>query len=111
MGAGQGLLIHGALANPTCWRSGQSPDKSRVNQNRKLAELADNNRHILRCWHEWEFDGAQRRIILCLETALELRPGSDGFDARLLDELVGQATDMMQACASPIDSIRIVPER
>jgi hypothetical protein len=56
--------------------------------------------HIVRCWHEWEFDGPDRRIILCLETELELEArrlgladrGSDGFNA-----------------LSPINSIRIVP--
>jgi hypothetical protein len=42
---------------------------------------------------------------------LELRPGCEGFDARRLDELVEEATNMMRASASPIDSIRIVPER
>jgi hypothetical protein len=66
---------------------------------------------VLRCWHEWQFDGSQRRIILCVETDLELRPGCDGFDASRLDELVEEATNMMRASASPIDSFRIVPER
>jgi len=65
----------------------------------------------VRCWHEWELDGTERHIVLCIETALELRPGSDGFDARLLDELIDEATDMMRACSSPIDTIRIIPER
>ena len=65
----------------------------------------------LRCWHEWEIDGGERRIILCVETALELRPGYEGFDLHRLDELIAKATDIMRASASPIDSIRIVPER
>lgn len=82
-----------------------------LNQNRELTERPDNDGLILRYWHEWEFDGAERRIILCLETALELRPGSQGFDSRLLDELVAEATNLMRASASPIDSIRIVPRR
>jgi hypothetical protein len=84
---------------------------TRVNQDRNLAERPDNDRHILRCWHEWEFDERERRIILCVETALELRPGSEGFDSRRLDELIEEATQMMRTSASPIDSIRIVPER
>jgi hypothetical protein len=63
----------------------------------------------VRCWHEWEFDGSDRRIILCLETTLELRPGAEGFDPLLLDELVSEATDLMRASVSPINSIRIVP--
>ena len=65
--------------------------------------------HIVRCWHEWEFDGSDRRIILCLETVLELRPGAEGFDPFLLDELMAEATDLMRANVSPINSIRIVP--
>jgi hypothetical protein len=77
----------------------------RVNQERILAEQADNDRHVLR------FDGRERRIILCVETALELRPGWEGFDPRQLEELLAEATDMMRSSASPIDSIRIIPER
>ena len=65
--------------------------------------------HVVRCWHEWEFDGSDRRIILCLETKLELRPGAEGFDPLLLDELIAEATDLMRASVSPINSIRIVP--
>jgi hypothetical protein len=76
-----------------------------------VAERPDNDRHILRSWHEWEFDGRDRRIILCVETALELRPGCEGFDAKQLDQLVEEATSIMRASPSPIDSIRIVPER
>ena len=82
-----------------------------MTKDRRLAELPDSDRHVLRCWHESQFDGSQRRIILCVETDLELRPGCEGFDARRLDELVQEATNMMRASASPIDSIRIVPER
>jgi hypothetical protein len=82
-----------------------------MNEPRNPTERTDNHRHILRYWHEWEFDERERRIILCVETALELRPGSEGFDAKRLDELVEEATQMMRASASPIDSIRIVPQR
>jgi hypothetical protein len=82
-----------------------------MNPDRIRAERPDNDRRALRCWHEWEFDGAERRIILCVETALELRPGCEGFDPGLLDQLVAEATDMMRSSASPINSIRIVPER
>jgi hypothetical protein len=70
---------------------------------------ASQTRHIVRCWHEWEFDGSDRRVILCLETTLELRPGAEGFDPMLLDELIAEATDLMRASFSPINSIRIVP--
>jgi hypothetical protein len=44
-----------------------------------------------------------------LETTLELRPGAEGFDPMLLDELIAEATDLMRASFSPINSIRIVP--
>ena len=81
-----------------------------MNQDRNVVERPGNDRHALRCWHEWEFDGSERRIILCVETGLELRPGCEGFDSRQLDELIDEATDIMRASASPIDSIRIVPE-
>ena len=74
-------------------------------------QRSNNGGHILRCWHEWEFDGSERRIILCVETALELRPGSEGFDSSLLDALIEKATNMMHASASPINSMRIIPRR
>ena len=80
-----------------------------MSKDRDLDWRSSSDRHVSRCWHEWEFDGAERRIILCVETALELRPGSEGFDSALLDELIAEATDMMRASASPINSIRIVP--
>jgi hypothetical protein len=80
-----------------------------MTQDRVIAEPPNFDGHVLRCWHEWQFDGSQRRIILCVETDLELQPGCEGFDARRLDELVEEATNMMRASASPIDSI--VPER
>ena len=70
---------------------------------------ADNDRRVLRCWHEWEIDGRQRRIILCVETALELRPGHPGFDSQQLDELITHANELMRGSASPINAIRIVP--
>jgi hypothetical protein len=91
--------------------SGRLLGGSSMNQLRNSAERADNDRHILRYWHEWEFEEGERRIILCVETALELRPGSEGFDARQLDDLAVEATQLMRASASPIDSMRIVPER
>ena len=82
-----------------------------MNHDCKLTEAQSIGSHILRCWHEWELDGSERHIVLCLETDLELRPGTDGFNAKLLDELVSEATDMMHSCSSPIDTLRIVPER
>jgi hypothetical protein len=70
---------------------------------------ADNDCCVLRSWHEWEIREGERRIILCVETALELRSGYPGFDVRALEELVGNATDLMRTSASPIDALRIVP--
>jgi hypothetical protein len=70
---------------------------------------ADNDRPVLRSWHEWEIRGGERQIILCVETALELRPGYPGFDPGALEALVGNATDLMRTSASPIDALRIIP--
>jgi hypothetical protein len=72
---------------------------------------ADNDRSHLRTWHEWEVDGGVRRVILCVESALELRPGFAGFDPTKLETLISDATDMMRTSGSPIDAIRIVPGR
>ena len=70
---------------------------------------ADNDRTTLSSWHEWEVRDGERRIILCVATPLELRPGFPGFDSLRLEELIRDATDMMRTSASPIDAIRIVP--
>ena len=84
----------------------ESPKREQVPLN-----TTNTAQHITRCWHEWEIDGSERRITLCVETALELRPGSEGFNAGLLDELVREAAIMMHACSSPIDTVRIIPQR
>jgi hypothetical protein len=70
----------------------------------------DNDRQVSRCWQEWDISGQERRVVLCVETALEMRPGFAGFDPAKLDMLVHEATELMHASASPIDSIRIVPQ-
>ena len=72
---------------------------------------ADNDRRALRSWHEWEFKDGQRRTVLCVETALEMRSGEPGFDGDQLSLLIQDAMDMMRASPSPIDAVRIVPER
>jgi hypothetical protein len=82
-----------------------------MNENLSRATSADNDRSTLRTWHEWEIEDGKRRIILCVETALELRPGFEGFDPHRLEALIGDATDMMRTSASPIDAMRIVPIR
>ena len=65
----------------------------------------------LRTWHEWEFRDGDRRTILCVETALEMRSGEPGFDPEKLSMLIHEAMAMMRASPSPIDAVRIVPER
>jgi hypothetical protein len=82
-----------------------------MNENAKRETSAQNDRCVLQSWHEWEFEESERRIILCVETGLELRAGHPGFDRSLLERLVAEATDMMRSCASPIDALRIVPAR
>lgn len=72
---------------------------------------ADNDRTTLQSWHEWEIRDGERRIVLCVQTDLELRPGYPTFDAAKLESLLGDAADMMRTSASPIDAIRIVPSR
>jgi hypothetical protein len=80
-----------------------------MRDNSEPATSADNDRCVLRSWHEWEIADGERRIILCVETALELRPGYPGFDPLQLEALIEDATDMMRTSASPIDGMRIVP--
>ena len=75
------------------------------------ATSADNDRCVLDSWHEWEFEDGVRRIILCVETSLELRPGYRGFDEMQIEALIRDATDMMRTSASPIDALRIIPAR
>ena len=72
---------------------------------------ADNDRRELRCWHEWELEGHQKHIVLCVETGLEMRPGEPGFDPLALEAVVLEANEMVRSSPSPIDSIRIVPTR
>lgn len=81
-----------------------------MNSRSEPAMQADNDSGSLRCWHEWQIDGRERRIILCVETNLELRVGYPGFDPARLDALVRQATGLMRESPSPIDAIRIVPQ-
>lgn len=75
------------------------------------AANADNDRSMLRSWHEWEIENGERRIVLCVETDLELRPGFNGFDQARLEGLMADAADLMRTSASPINAVRIVPIR
>jgi len=76
----------------------------------KHPEHGENDRSALRSWHEWQLDGHERKIVLCVASGLELRPGHPGFDAAKLEALIADANEMARASPSPIDSIRIVPE-
>ena len=80
-----------------------------MNETAEREASADNDRCVLQSWHEWEVDNGERRIILCVETGLELRPGYAGFDPLQLETLITDATDMMRTSSSPIDALRIVP--
>jgi len=82
-----------------------------MNQSAERETRADKDRFVLNSWHEWEVDKGERRIILCVETDLELRPGYPGFDTAQLDNLIADATDMMRTSASPINALRIIPAR
>ena len=82
-----------------------------MNETAEIETSADNDRSVLQSWHEWEVIDGERRIILCVETALELRPGHPGFDSSLLEALMKDATDLMRTSSSPIDGLRIVPAR
>ena len=71
----------------------------------------DNDRRALRSWHEWEFKDGERRTVLCIETALEMRSGEPGFDPEELSLLMHEAMEAMRTSPSPVDAVRIVPER
>lgn len=82
-----------------------------MSENAERVSSADNDRCVLNSWHEWEVYGSERRIILCVETALELRPGHPGFDPAQLERLIRDGNDMVRTSASPVDGLRIVPAR
>jgi len=76
-----------------------------------MSRSDNDDKAIVAHWHEWEIKGAERLIVLCVETDLELDPGRDGFDRGQLDELLHEASKLMKASPSPIDSVRIVQTR
>ena len=75
-----------------------------------LKDIDDDGVQLRRSWHEWEVDGRERKVILVVETGLEMRPGHEGFDAAALDKLISDVTSEMRASPSPIDRVRIVPQ-
>ncbi len=64
---------------------------------------------ILGYWHEWEIAGRERRVVLCVETCLDLDPEAEGFAAGQLDALTEAVMRLQRESASPIDLVRIIP--
>ncbi len=73
-----------------------------------MADLASHP-NVLRSWLEWEIDGRERRLILVVETDIEMRPEADDFDGALMDEVRAAAIAEMRATPSALHLIRIVP--
>jgi hypothetical protein len=65
--------------------------------------------HIVRSWHEWEIDGRERRLILVIETDIEMQPDADDYDDGLMEEVRSAAVARLRMTPSAIDRIRIVP--
>ena len=80
-----------------------------MSDNQQPQTRADNDRCVLDSWHEWEVEDGVRKIILCVQTGLELRPGYSGFDPAKLERLLADVADMIRTSASPIDASRITP--
>ena len=81
-----------------------------MNQDRQADVHADNDSRQTRYWQEWEVSGRELRSVLCVATAIELRPGSHGFDEGELHRLIAEAQEIMRSGDNPIDLLRIVPE-
>lgn len=69
------------------------------------------HQNIVRSWHEWEIDGRERRLILVIETDVEMQPDAENYDAALMEEVRSAAVELLRATPSAIDRIRIVPVR
>ena len=67
--------------------------------------------HVIRNWIEWEIGSTHQSRVLVIETDAEMRPGETGYDVAILEEVRTAAALMLNASASPIDRIRIVPVR
>jgi hypothetical protein len=86
---------------------------TRLSIRRAIHVMVEHNdrTHILRSWHEWELGGRERRIVLVVETDLEMRPEGDNFDADLMDQVRAAAVAEMRASPSAIHMVRIIPAR
>jgi len=58
-----------------------------VKSSGKPGTLQGDRTHILQSWHEWELGGREHRIVLVVETDLEMRPEAGDFHATLMDEV------------------------
>ncbi|AHE53338.1 hypothetical protein [Sphingomonas sanxanigenens] len=76
-----------------------------------MTVAAGESDHILRTWHEWEINGRERSVILVIETDAEMCAGEPGYDAMLLEQIRSAAVSRLNASATAIDRIRIVPVR
>jgi hypothetical protein len=87
------------------------PSGARMRASLGQPAMADLTSHpnILRSWLEWEIDGRERRLILVVETDIEMRPEADDFDEALMDEVRTAAIAEMRAVPSALNLIRIVP--
>ena len=67
------------------------------------------NRHysITRSWVEWVYDGEHLRPELVIETTLETRMDSDGFDQAAFDQLTESV--IHELAASGAERVRVIP--
>jgi hypothetical protein len=82
-----------------------------LTESQTLMPERNDRTHILQSWHEWELGGRERRIVLVVETDLEMRPEADAFDADLMEEVRQAALAEMAASPCAIHLVRIVPRR
>lgn len=69
------------------------------------------SRFIVRSWHEWEIDGRELRLILVIETDVEMRAGAADYDSETVETLRAAAVQLLRETPDAIDKIRIVPVR
>ena len=65
--------------------------------------------HVTKLWTEIEHDGADFKVVLVVETDLEMWHEAPGFSGGALDHLLDELTQMLQT--PRYDSLRLVPKR
>jgi len=70
---------------------------------------AEASRFIVRGWHEWEIDGRDLRLILVIETHVEMRAGAADYHSETVETSRAAATQLLRETPDAIDKIRIVP--